>query len=89
MSNLPTGLPSGFDPFHTVANHLKLLSRREREIYELLYTPMNQEEMGEHLFISHKTVKYHLTSIYKKCKVQGRAQLLGKILENGNKANGN
>jgi len=89
MSNLPTGLPSGFDPFHTVANHLKLLSRREREIYELLYSPMGIKEMADHLYISMGTVKYHLTAIYKKCKVQGRAQLLGKILENGNKKDGN
>lgn len=88
MSNLPTGLPAGFDPFHTVANHLKLLSRREREIYELLYSPMGIKEMAEYLYISMGTVKYHLTSIYKKCKVQGRAQLLGKILENGNKKDG-
>jgi DNA-binding CsgD family transcriptional regulator len=88
MASLPEGLPPGFDPFHTVANHLKLLSKREREVYELLYSPMNQREMAKSLFISHKTVKYHLTNIYIKCKVNGRAQLLGKILENGNKANG-
>lgn len=88
MSNLPEGLPSGFDPFHTVGNHLKLLSRREREIYELLYSPMGIQEMANHLYISTGTVKYHLTAIYKKCKVHGRAQLLGKVLENGNKRNG-
>lgn len=85
MSNLPEGLPSGFDPFHTVANHLRLLSRREREIYELLYSPMTIKEMSSHLFITEGSIKFHLTAIYRKCKVQGRAQLLGKILENGNK----
>lgn len=85
MSNLPTGLPAGFDPFHTVANHLRLLTRREREIYELLYSPMTIKEMANHMFITVGSVKFHLTTIYKKCKVKNRNQLLGKILENGNK----
>lgn len=85
MSKLPTGESTDIDPFHTVINHLKLLSHRERDVYELIYSPMSQKEISKELDISIKTVKYHLTNIYKKCRVRGRAQLLGKILENGNK----
>lgn len=78
-------LPEGYDEFHTIANHLRLLSKREKQVYELLYTPMCQKEMATELFVETKTIKFHLTSIYRKCKVSGRAELLGKILQNGNK----
>ena len=59
-------LPEGYDNFHTIENHLRLISNRERQVYDMLYSPMDIKEMAKEINISHKTVKYHLTNIYKK-----------------------
>ena len=79
-------LPEGYDPFHTLYNHISLLSAREREVYDYLYSPLNNSEIAKELFIQPKTVKFHLTNIYRKLKVKNRNQLLGKILVNDAKS---
>lgn len=79
-------LPEGYDPFHTLHNHISLLSHRERQVYDYLYSPLNNSEIAKELLVQTKTVKFHLTNIYRKLKVKNRNQLLGKILVNDAKA---
>ncbi|MGI5489462.1 response regulator [Microtetraspora malaysiensis] len=50
------------------------LTRREREILDLLASGRSNPEIARMLFLSQKTVKNHLTSIFAKLQVADRAQ---------------
>ena len=52
----------------------ELLTRRERQTVGLLHLGLSNAEIAERLFISEKTVKGHLTRIYRKLKVANRIQ---------------
>ena len=51
-----------------------ILSKRECEILKLLTKGIRNKEIGMKLFISEKTVKSHLSSIYRKIGVNNRIQ---------------
>lgn len=53
---------------------VNLLSKREYEVLLLLSEGHSNKIIGEKLFISEKTVKNHVTQIYKKLKVSDRVQ---------------
>lgn len=53
---------------------IELLSKREYEILHLLTHGYTNLEIGQKLFISEKTVKNHITNIYKKIEVEDRVQ---------------
>lgn len=50
------------------------LTRREKDILEMLVKGNSNREMAEAMFISEKTVKNHLTSIFRKLGVKDRTQ---------------
>ena len=52
------------------------LSRREREILDLIATGANNGEISERLFLSPKTVRNHVTNIFAKLGVHDRAQAI-------------
>lgn len=52
----------------------ELLSRREREVLELVTLGMRNQEIASQLFISQKTVKTHLQNIYAKLDVRSRTE---------------
>ncbi|MFM2007953.1 MAG: hypothetical protein RLZZ09_3608 [Pseudomonadota bacterium] len=52
-----------------------LLSRREKEIVALVASGSSTEAIAEQLFISEKTVRNHLVSIFAKLDVSNRIQL--------------
>src|SRR5476651_2489131 len=54
----------------------KGLSNRESEVAELVSKGMSNKEVANQLFVTEKTVKFHLTNIYKKMNVKSRAQLI-------------
>ena len=54
----------------------KGLSRRESEVAELVSRGLRNMEVANALFITEKTVKFHLTKIYKKIAIKSRAQLI-------------
>jgi pimeloyl-ACP methyl ester carboxylesterase/DNA-binding CsgD family transcriptional regulator len=60
------------------AADLSALTRRERQILALLARAMTNDEIGQQLFISEKTVRNHLSSVYRKLKVNNRAQAMLK-----------
>ena len=54
----------------------KGLSNRETEIAALVSKGHRNKEVANKLFVTEKTVKFHLTNIYKKMKIHSRAQLI-------------
>lgn len=53
---------------------IRYLSKREYEVLELLSGGLSNKDIGNKLFISEKTVKNHVTNIYKKLGVKDRLQ---------------
>jgi len=63
-------------PAHRGAeNVLHRLSRREREVFRHAASGLSNKELAERLAISRATVKAHLTQVFQKLGVSGRAHL--------------
>lgn len=58
------------------------LTRREKDVLALLVKGNSNKEMADNMFISEKTVKNHLTSIFKKLGVKDRTQAAVYALKN-------
>ena len=54
----------------------KGLSRRETEVVEQLVLGKTNKEIADTLFVTEKTIKFHLTNIYKKMCIRSRSQLI-------------
>jgi DNA-binding CsgD family transcriptional regulator len=63
----------GGAPRHSIG--LASLTAQEREIAELAATGMSIKEIGERLFLSHRTVGTHLYRVFPKLGVTTRAAL--------------
>ena len=61
----------------------QLLSRREIEVLRMMGTGMSISEAADRLFISAKTVKNHLTSIYRKLDCHDRSQAVLRAVRMG------
>jgi len=59
-----------------------ILTGREQEILSLS-GQMTNKELANNLFISEKTVKTHITNIYKKLKVTSKSEAISKANETG------
>jgi DNA-binding CsgD family transcriptional regulator len=69
--NLPPGTRGKIESFYEANG----LSRREREIADLIVAGKSNEEIEEELFISIFTVKKHVSNIFMKLDVKSRSQL--------------
>jgi len=56
------------------------LTAREREVFELLARGLANKEIASSLGTSERTVKAHLSSVFKKCNVESRSELLSSLL---------
>lgn len=63
------------------------LSKREKEIANLLLKGLTNRQMSGELGITEKTVKFHLTSIYKKSNVKNRTMFIVTKLNNNGGSN--
>ena len=61
--------PVGFVPLEPVED----LSAREREVMRLVAEGLNNEEIAARLFLSVRTVERHLSNVYVKLRVSGKA----------------
>lgn len=52
------------------------LTNREAEVAVLVSTGLSNKEIANSLFVTEKTIKFHLQNIYKKMNVKSRAQLI-------------
>lgn len=59
------------------------LTRREAEVLRLMAEGKSNKAIGEHLFISEKTVKNHVSSILQKMEVDDRTQAVIIAIKNG------
>jgi DNA-binding NarL/FixJ family response regulator len=59
------------------------LSAREREIVSRVAAGRSNKEIARELWVSEQTVKYHLTNVYRKLGVGGRAEAARFAFENG------
>jgi DNA-binding NarL/FixJ family response regulator len=50
------------------------VTKREAEILQLVATGYSTREVGEHLFISEKTVRNHLASVFRKLDARNRTE---------------
>ena len=58
----------------------KVLTKREKEIFDLLITNKTTKEIAEQLNISEKTVRNHISNAMQKLSVKGRAQAVVELL---------
>lgn len=54
----------------------KRLSRRETEVLEQVARGITNKEVANVLFVTEKTIKFHLTNIYRKCGWKSRSQAI-------------
>ncbi len=55
------------------------LSRREREIADLVAEGLTNREIGRRLYLSEKTIETHLTRVFQKLALRSRAQVAAAI----------
>jgi DNA-binding NarL/FixJ family response regulator len=59
------------------------LTTRELEVLRLLARGLRNKEIAARLYVSERTVNFHLANIYQKLNVSGRTEALSKALEQG------
>jgi len=57
----------------------QMLTTQEQKVLEVLKEGLSNQSIGLRLGITEKTVKYHLTAVYRKLGVTGDRELLAKI----------
>ncbi|MCD8502051.1 MAG: response regulator transcription factor [Bacillaceae bacterium] len=60
-----------------------LLTKREREVFELLVQDKTTKEIAQQLFISEKTVRNHISNTMQKLGVKGRSQAVIELVRLG------
>jgi DNA-binding NarL/FixJ family response regulator len=55
-------------------NPLDELTKRERQVLELVGQGMTNREIGESLFLAEKTIKHYMTSVLQKLHVRSRVE---------------
>lgn len=74
LANILSQGSKGNDIDNQNLQKIDLLSKREFEILVLIASGHNNKEIGQSLFISEKTVKNHITNLFKKIEVHDRVQ---------------
>ena len=59
------------------------LTQREYEILEMIGRRLTDREIAEALFLSPKTVEFHLTSVYRKLDLTSRRELIRAVATGG------
>ena len=60
-----------------------VLTKREREVFELLIKNKTTSEICNILFISEKTVRNHISNVMQKLDVKARSQAIIELLRMG------
>ena len=60
-----------------------ILTKREKEVFELLILNNTTAEIADHLGISEKTVRNHISNAMQKLGVKGRAGAVVELLKLG------
>jgi DNA-binding NarL/FixJ family response regulator len=57
---------------------LTFLTAREREVAELVSQGMTNQQAASRLYLSEKTVEFHLRNVYSKLGISSRRELRGR-----------
>lgn len=60
-----------------------ILTKREKEVFELLVQDKTTRDIAQELFISEKTVRNHISNAMQKLGVKGRSQAVVELLRMG------
>ena len=60
-----------------------ILTKREKEIFEMLIINKTTKEIAKELDISEKTVRNHISNVLQKLSVKGRASAVVELLRLG------
>jgi LuxR family transcriptional regulator, transcriptional regulator of spore coat protein len=60
-----------------------LLTKREKEVFDLLVQDKTTKEIAQELFISEKTVRNHISNTMQKLGVKGRSQAVIELVRLG------
>ncbi len=61
----------------------KILTIREKEVFDLLVLNKSTTDISEELNISEKTVRNHISNVMQKLGVKGRAQAVVELIKIG------
>ena len=81
--SLKTYVQAVLDVMHPTSGPEIALSRRERQILQLLELGLSNREIAERLVVSLNTVKTHLRNLYRKLEVNSREQAIMKMRGQG------
>lgn len=59
----------------------QFLTKREREIFELLIKNKTTKQIADELFISEKTVRNHISNVIQKLSVTSRTQAIVELIK--------
>ena len=62
-----------------IMQHVGELSRREKEVFDLMLKGFDNQSISEQLFIAEQTVRNYISRLYKKLEVEGRLDLIRKL----------
>ena len=65
------------------AQETRLITKREEEVLQMIADGCSTTEVAEGLYISQKTVKNHLASIYQKLEARDRTQAVLQAVRMG------
>ncbi len=71
--------PAVLESSPVTQDHLEALSRREKEILEMLAKGLLYKEIAEQIFISPETVKKHVYHVYEKLHVTNRIEAVNRF----------
>ncbi|MEF9920504.1 MAG: helix-turn-helix transcriptional regulator [Erysipelotrichaceae bacterium] len=60
---------------------MRILTRREKQVFDLLIQNYSTKEIGIAMNISDKTVRNHISNVMLKLGVKGRAQAVVELLK--------
>ncbi|GGN93751.1 LuxR C-terminal-related transcriptional regulator [Saccharibacillus kuerlensis] len=86
---LSDGTPAAFNPAEAEERGIDAivkefgLSKREKDVLELVVRASSNKDIAAKLFISEHTVKNHLTNIFNKMSVSDRAQAIARVFNRG------
>ncbi|MFB1080493.1 LuxR C-terminal-related transcriptional regulator [Jeotgalibacillus sp. JSM ZJ347] len=63
-----------------MARRTSILTKREKEVFNLLLKDKTTKEIASELFISEKTVRNHISNVIQKLGVKGRSQAIVELL---------
>lgn len=80
MDNLPNGINKVTQPYY-LKRKKQVLSKAELRVKVLILQGMTSKQVGDKLFITEKSVKFHLTRMYRLEGVKNRAEFIIKNMK--------